>query len=163
MTLEEGEVSEKTITPYQRSLEIKRATRYLEYMLKLSDKDGKDGGADLAAAKKALTDLKATDMAAAALVTQMPGEAAFVMWNRARRALHAIAPLVVMRLADKIDSASAPGSERILSEVARGLGLLVPGAPVDEGEREGAITKGDLADLPTDELRRKLLKFAEGE
>jgi len=161
--LEEGDVTSKEISPYRRSLEISRATRYLEYLLRLSDKDGATAGADLEAAKKALADIKATDMAAAALVTQMPGEAALVLWNRARRALHSLAPLVVMRLADKIDSDAAPGNVRILSEMAKGLGLLVPGAPVDDGEREAGITKEDIADMPTEELRRKLLKHAEGE
>lgn len=148
------------ITPYQRSLDIKRAMRSIEYLVKLSDKDGKlPEGMDRSAleeAKKAIMEVQATDVAAAMMTQNVPGEVSLVAWNRARRALFALAPVVVMRLADKVDSGAAPGSERILVAIANGLGLLVPGAPIDEGARRKQITQKDLADLSDEELERML-------
>lgn len=153
------------LTPYQRSLEIGRARRWLAHMVRLHGKDGKtpDTGAEraMAEAQRLLRDLSATDMAGASLVGGIDGAGAYVLWNRARRALHSLAPVVLMRLADKIDDAESPGSERILVEVAKGLGLLVPGAPVDDQSREAQITKKDVAEMSDDEINRRLAEMEE--
>ena len=158
--LDDGEVTHKEVTPYRRSLEVKRAQTALDHLLRLHERDGKlpddaSPGA-LEQARQALTQLKATDTVALMLTTNAPPEVAHVAQNRARRALYALAPVVAMRLADKLDDASAPGSERILVEVAKGLGLLVPGAPLDQGQRKEQITERDLADLSEEELNRML-------
>lgn len=164
--MDDGEAGE-ALAPYQRSLEIKRAARWMGHMVRLHDKDGRlpEGmrEAELQQAKDLLKDLKATDVAAAALVGGIDGAGAFFLWNRTRRTLHALAPLVLMRLADKIDDAGAPGSERILSEVAKGLGLLVPGAPMDDGDREKSITKEDIASMSDEEINRRLAEMEETE
>ena len=156
--MKDGEVSfTEALSPYKRSMETKKALRYMEYMLRLSEKDGKNAGLDIDAARENLKTLKATDVAAASLLGDMPGEAALVAHNRSRRALYALSPLVLMRLADKLEDANAPGSERTILAMAKGLGLLTEGSPVSDADREAAITKADLADVPTDELRRRLL------
>jgi hypothetical protein len=156
----DGEATFGEVTPYQRSLEVGRAIKAMEYMVKLHARDPKvPEGTDpsvMEAARAALGELKATDVAAAMMTANVPGEMSLVLWNRARRALFALAPVVVMRLADKIDDATAPGSERILSEVAKGLGLLVPGEPQDEEKRRNAITQKDLKDLSDEELEDRL-------
>ena len=156
-------VSTSPISNYQRSLELKKAAKHLEYILRLGSKDSTQSQGELAEATECLRSLKATDMAGAALLTELPGEAAFVLWNRARRALHSLAPIVMMRLADKLDDANAPGSERVLIDVAKGIGLLVPGQPIDDQERDTAINRKDLADVSTSDLRRRLLGQATGE
>lgn len=158
--LEDGDATHKEVTPYRRSLEVKRAQRALEHLLRLHDKDGKlpeeATPQAIEQAKQSLHELKATDVVGLMLTTNAPPEVAHVAHNRARRALYALAPVVAMRLADKLDDARAPGSERILVEVAKGLGLLVPGAPLDEGKRNDQITARDLADLSDAELERML-------
>ena len=160
--MDDGDATLKPITPYRRSLEVRRAERGLEHLLRLSAKDGKlpDGitPAHIEEGKQALKDMKATDVAALMLTSNAPPEVAHVAHNRARRALYALAPVVAMRLADKLDDDRAPGSERILVEVAKGLGLLVPGAPLDQGERREQITERDLADLSEDELNQLMNK-----
>ena len=152
-----GEVTKRKISPYQRRMEITRATRHLEYVVALAKPGDVDPDA-LVEASKCLQQLQARDAVAAAMLTNMPGEAALILWNRARRALHSLAPVVSMRLAGKMDSAGAPGDTRVLLEVAKGIGLLSQAAPMDEGERGSAITRKDVGDIPTAELRRRLLE-----
>ena len=158
--MDDGETTHNPITPYRRSVDLNRALRGIEHVVKLHERDGKlpqdvdEGTVEIA--KRTISELKATDVAALMLTENVPGDVALVMWNRARRALYALAPVVVMRLADKLDNAQAPGSERILSEVARGLGLLVPGEPLKATGREDEIRREDLADMTDDELDRRL-------
>ena len=160
--LKPGDVTTDTVGPGERKIELSRATRHLDYVLGLGSTDDIDQAA-LEVATQTLKDLRGTDMAAAALLTNMPGEAALVLWNRARRALHSLAPVVMMRLAAKMDDSKAPGNTRVLIEIAKGIGLLVPAAPQDETDRETNLQKRDLADMPTAELRRRILEGTTGE
>ena len=100
--MEDGEAQHKELTPYRRSVEVSRAQRALEHLIRLHERDGKlpepDGHEltplDMEEAKAALTELKATDVAALMLTSNAPPEIAHVAHNRARRALYALAPVV---------------------------------------------------------------------
>lgn len=110
-------------------------------------------------ARSALLSLQAEDVASAMMVGGVQGEASLVLWNHARRALYSLAPIVVMRLAQKMDSDEAPGNVRILSEVAKGLGLLVPGQMMSDKQREVEIAKRSLSELTEAELDAKLTEL----
>lgn len=160
--------------PNQRPADLRRdvatTVSALRMLVALDEKDhrlpenlGPEETATLARrleeARAALVSLRAEEVAAAMMVGGVQGEASLVLWNHARRALYSLAPIVVMRLAQKLDCEDAPGSERILSEVAKGLGLLVPGTGMTEKQREGEIVKRSLSEMTEAELDAELTKL----
>ena len=158
--MKDGEATNKEVTPWQRKVEVNRAIRAIKHITGLHARDGKlPEGVDETAiteAREVMLALKATDVATMMLTENISGDASLFLWNRTRRAMYALSPVVAMRIAAKLDDKDAPGSERILSEVAKGLGLLVPGAPAESHERETQIRRRDLADMTDDELERML-------
>lgn len=74
-------------------------------------------------------------------------EFALTVYHRTTLALHAAAPIIVHRLMAKADDHNAPGSTRVLIELAKGLGLLQPAEPLS--------TKRRMQMLDIDELREK--------
>lgn len=157
-------------TPVTLARDVAQTVTALKALLALDDKDGRLPSdlspaeqavlrARMEEARSALISLRAEDVASAMMVGGVQGEASLVLWNHARRALYSLAPLVVMRLAQKMDDDKAPGNVRILSEVAKGLGLLVPGAMMTEKQREAEIAKRSLSELTEAELDAKLTEL----
>ena len=76
-----------------------------------------------------------------------------VMRTVAQRALAAIAPRVVWKLAKKIEDHNEPGDTRLIAEYLKGVGLLEPSTPQTDEEREAkmarhaTLEKRTLADL----------------
>ena len=100
----------------------------------------------------------AHSLALAALSADVTKDVVLAGYARAQRAIHALAPLVVLRLAHKIDDDQAPGSTRILIELAKGIGLLTPAEPVDPRQRTGLLELEELRTLSTHELKDRILR-----
>lgn len=109
----------------------------------------------LAASERAVP--KARDVALATISGMLGKEFAWAGYVRAQRALHALAPLVVLRMAEKIDNDQAPGSTRILVELAKGLGLLAPAEPVSTASREGLLSLEEERRRPVEDLKAEVL------
>ena len=81
-------------------------------------------------------------------------------YARAQRALHALAPLVVLRMAEKVDDDQAPGSTRLLIELAKGLGLLTPAEPVSAAKRTALLDLDGERAKPLDVLKDEILRHS---
>lgn len=81
-------------------------------------------------------------------------------YARAQRALHALAPLVVLRMAEKVDDDQAPGSTRLLIELAKGLGLLTPAEPVSAAKRTTLLDLDGERAKPIDVLKDEILRHS---
>jgi len=81
-------------------------------------------------------------------------------YARAQRALHALAPLVVLRMAEKVDNDQAPGSTRLLIELAKGLGLLTPAEPVSPSTRVAMLDLDEERKKPLDALKDEILRHS---
>ncbi len=81
-------------------------------------------------------------------------------YARAQQAVHALAPLVVLRLAEKLDNDQAPGSTRILIELAKGLGLLAPAEAVTPQKRMAGLDLEQERAKPLDQLKNEILGYS---
>ena len=81
-------------------------------------------------------------------------------YARAQRALHSLAPLVVLRMAEKVDDDQAPGSTRLLIELAKGLGLLTPAEPVSAANRTALLDLDGERAKPIDVLKDEILRHS---
>lgn len=81
-------------------------------------------------------------------------------YARAQQALHALAPLVVLRMAEKIDNDQAPGSTRMLLEMAKGLGLLIPAESISAPQRLNLLDLDGERKKPTDVLKDEILRYS---
>lgn len=86
----------------------------------------------------------------AALGNGMTQDVVLANYHRAVRAVHGMAPFVAWKLADKLDDENAPGSTRVLLEVAKGIGLLAPAQAQSSEQR--------LADLDFESLKQRAKK-----
>lgn len=85
----------------------------------------------------------------------LPNQHAYLLVMRtiAQRAMAAIAPRVVWKLARKIEDHQEPGDTRLIAEYLKGTGLLEPSTPQTDEEREAKMVrhakleKRTLADL----------------
>lgn len=87
-------------------------------------------------------------------------EYALTAYARAQRGLHALAPLVVLRLAEKIDDDQAPGSTRVLLELAKGLGLLAPAEALSAPKRVALFDLETERGKPLDALKNDVLRHS---
>lgn len=102
----------------------------------------------------------AKKMMVAALGSGMTKELVLTLYHRAVRAMHAMAPLVALKLAEKMDDHQAPGSTRIIVEMAKGLGLFVPAEPLKVKDRMDMMDDGALERQSDEDLRAEVLKFS---
>jgi hypothetical protein len=102
----------------------------------------------------------AKQMMVSSLTAGMGKELVLTLYHRAVRAMHAMAPIVAIKLAEKIDDHQAPGSTRVLIEMARGLGLFIPAEPIAAKNRMDMMDEGALEDRSTEDLRQEALKFS---
>ena len=102
--------------------------------------------------------LPAKTAAMGALTGIVPGEAIYVMWARARNALHILGTVALMRLADKMDDRGAPGDARVLLKIVEWAGLPTPQeAPRDDVDRLSKMTQADVGNLSDADLSQRLL------
>jgi hypothetical protein len=86
------------------------------------------------------------------------GEALYVLWAKARNAVQMLGAVALMRLADKMDNARAPGDTRVLLKMVEWAGLPTPTeAPTSDPERLEQMTKADVTKLTDDDLQQKLM------
>lgn len=83
-------------------------------------------------------------------------------YAKAQRAIHALAPLVVLRVAEKIDNDQAPGNTRLLLELLKGLGLLAPAEPVAPSKRVTLLDLDHERKKPVADLKREVLGLSGG-
>lgn len=100
----------------------------------------------------------ARELAMAGMSGSLPKEMVLTGYARGQRGIHALAPLVVLRIADKIDNDQAPGSTRLLIELAKGLGLFVPAEPIAAPKRSTLLDLDAEREKPLDVLKAELLR-----
>jgi hypothetical protein len=133
------------------------------HLLALKDRDGKLGDMtdDDVAAIEAVSEMDVMPAKAAAmgaLTGLVPSEALYLMWARSRNALQLLGTVGLMRLADKMDNARAPGDTRVLLKIVEWAGLPTPQeAPQDDADRLGKMTQADIGQLSDADLHAKLM------
>lgn len=126
--------------------------------LGVTPEDLADVRAVLATQERALPTARNTVLAT--LSGTVGKEYALTAYARAQRGLHALAPLVVLRLAEKIDDDQAPGSTRVLLELAKGLGLLAPAEPLSAPKRVALFDLEAERGKPLDALKDDVLRHS---
>jgi hypothetical protein len=102
--------------------------------------------------------LPAKTAAMGALTGIVPGEALYVMWARARNALQLLGTIALMRLADKMDDATAPGETKVLLKVVEWAGLPTPQMePTTDADRLGKMTQADIGNMTDEDPHAKLM------
>ena len=101
---------------------------------------------------------RARDLMMGALSQGVGRDLALMLHHRAVVSMHALAPLVALRLADKMDDYNAPGSTRVLLEIAKGIGLLQPAEPVSQGKRMAQLDLAELRKKSPEDLKDELLR-----
>jgi hypothetical protein len=131
-------------------------------LLALHKKDGKqpsDNDEDMIALS-VIADMDVMPAKAAAigaLTGLVPGDALYLMWQRARNALQLLGTVAMMRLADKMDNSRAPGDTRVLLKIVEWAGLPTPSeAPVTDSDRLDQMTQTDARKLSEDDLNQRL-------
>ncbi len=151
-------------SPAQLGGDVMFIQRAAASLVKMHEKDGRLPGG--------MTEEDLTEIEAVAQLDAMPakaaamgamtglvhGEALYVIWAKARNALHILGAVALMRLADKMDNINAPGSERVLLKMVEWAGLPAPGdQPINDGERLNALTKADVTKMTDSDLHAKLM------
>ena len=98
-------------------------------------------------------------VALAALRGGITAEEAKTGYFLAIRALHAMAPWILMKAAEKMDDHQAPGSTRVLLEMAKGLGLFVPAEPMKTQNR-GDLLNDELEKRSDEDLKAEVLGYS---
>lgn len=101
---------------------------------------------------------KARTMMVAALSAGMSKDLVLTLYHRAVRAMHALAPIVAIKLAEKMDDHQAPGSTRVLIEMAKGLGLFVPAEPMAAKNRGDMLEEESLTGVSSEDLKAEILR-----
>lgn len=99
-------------------------------------------------------------LAMAAMSGDLSKELVLTGYARSQRGIHALAPLVVLRIAEKIDNDQAPGSTRLLIELSKGIGLFTPAEPVDPVKRSALLDLDEERKKPLDVRKAELLRRA---
>jgi hypothetical protein len=99
-------------------------------------------------------------MMVAALGSGMSKDLVLTLYHRAVRAMHALAPLVALKLAEKMDDHQAPGSTRVIIEMAKGLGLFVPAEPLKVKDRMDMMDDHAIEKRSDEDLMAEVLKFS---
>jgi hypothetical protein len=155
--MEDGEAEHRNMTEGDRLRELRRSTGALKHVLTLAKDHGdEEDVAAIAAARELLFASPLDDVFMSMTEVELSPEMAVTMMNQSRRRLYALAPLITRAYLAKATDENAPGSIKVLSELMKGLGLLTPGAPMDDEQREKTIQRKDLADLSDDELDEML-------
>lgn len=102
----------------------------------------------------------ATEMLVSALTSpSMDKHLVLTLYHRTLRAIHALAPIVAVVLARKLDDDQAPGSTRVALELAKGIGLLTPAEPIAAKQRMDLMDDKALRSKSDEELREGVLDF----
>lgn len=80
-----------------------------------------------------------------------------ILRTMAQRAMTAMAPRAVWKMAKKIENHLEPGDTRLLVEYLKGLGFFEPAAPTTDTEREEKMARhAKLEKTSLEELKRQL-------
>lgn len=101
---------------------------------------------------------KAKTMMMAALSSGMSKEMVLTLYHRTISAMHAMAPIVALKLSEKMDDHQAPGSTRVIIEMAKGLGLFVPAEPMAARARGDLLEEDSLASRSSEDLKAEILR-----
>ena len=101
---------------------------------------------------------KAKTMMLAALSSGMSKEMVLTLYHRTVSAMHAMAPVVALKLAEKMDDHQAPGSTRVIIEMAKGLGLFVPAEPMAAKNRGDILEEDSLSKRSSEDLKAEILR-----
>lgn len=159
----------KPVTPQ----DVKQTVGYARMLVELCDRDpslldeAQVDRADLEelrdAAIQAPRELRipsATEMLVSALTSpSMDKQLVLTLYHRTIRALHALAPIVAVVLARKLDDHQAPGSTRVALELAKGLGLFMPAEPIAAKQRMDLMDDKALRNRSDEDLRNQVLDF----
>lgn len=149
---------------------VKKAGQHAAFLLAMADKMDASELIELGVDPEAIADLRdvtteiereiprARDLMLSALSQGVGRDLALMLHHRAVVSMHALAPLVALRLADKVDDAMAPGSTRVMLEIAKGIGLLQPAEPVSQGKRMAQLDLAELKKKPVEDLKKELLR-----
>lgn len=160
------EVKYETVSVTQ----VKKAERHLAVLISMAGKVEATELLELGIAPEAVAELRlvhrqmkvsiprARDLMLSALSQGVGRDLSLMVHHRAVVAMHALAPLVALRLADKVDDFNAKGSTRVLLEIAKGIGLLQPAEPVSQGKRMAQLDLADLRKKTSEELKNELLR-----
>lgn len=102
----------------------------------------------------------ARELALAAMSGDLPKEMVLTGYARGQRGIHALAPIVVLRIAAKVDDDQAPGSTRLLIELAKGLGLFTPAEPIAPVNRAALLDLDAERQKPLEVLKAELLQHS---
>jgi hypothetical protein len=100
---------------------------------------------------------KAKTMMLAALSAGMSKEMVLTLYHRTISAMHAMAPVVALKLAEKMDDHQAPGSTRVLIAMAKGLGLFVSAEPMAARNRGDILAEDSLSGRSAADLKAEIL------
>lgn len=98
----------------------------------------------------------------ATLAGGLDNETIYLLWRRAKQSFMATAPAVIDMFLAKMGDEKLPHSERLLVEAMKGMGLLVPSAPVDDEKRKNEITTDTVKRMTDEELNNALRSGIEG-
>lgn len=101
---------------------------------------------------------KAKTMMFAALSAGMSKEMVLTLYHRTVSAMHAMAPIVALKLSEKMDDENAPGSTRVIIEMAKGLGLFVAAEPMAAKNRGDILEEGSLSSRSSEDLKAEILR-----
>lgn len=92
----------------------------------------------------------------ASLAGGLETETIYLLWRRAKQSFMACGPAVIDMFLAKMENEKLPHSERLLVEAMKGMGFLVPSAPVDDAKRKDEITVSEVKKMSDKELREQL-------
>lgn len=91
----------------------------------------------------------------------LPQQHSYLMVLRTigQRALAAMAPRAVWKMARKIEDHLEPGDTRLLVEYLKGMGFLEPSTPLNDDEREAKMRKhADFEKMALEDLKSQVLE-----
>jgi hypothetical protein len=151
-------------SPAAIAAQVKMVQGAAKAMVALHKRDGKVPEGYDETDMKALTALADQDVMSAktAAMGTMAGlvapEALYLMYAKARNALHMLGNIALMRLADKMDDRRAPGSEKVLIKMVEWAGLPSPNeAPVGDAERFDQMQQAEVGQMSDADLQKNLM------
>lgn len=100
-------------------------------------------------------------VAVAALRGDVTAEAARYGYYRAVRMLHAMAPWIMVKAAEKMDDHQAPGSTRVILELLKGAGVLQPAEPIAARRRLAELDPEALREKDDEDLKAEVLGYTQ--
>ena len=99
-------------------------------------------------------------VALAALRGGITAEEAKTGYFLAIRALHAMAPWILMKAAEKMDDHQAPGSTRVILELLKGIGIYQPAEPISAKKRMDQLDSEIVEGISDSDLKNEILDLS---